>query len=423
MNEIINMIPYFFSVLLSTIFCNLCYIKLNDHKLKINIKNIVIILITSVLVFINNSYDNLWLKFICIPITSCISYKLLYKDNFKKIIITYIFLFGTTILIEIIFSNIFNVVGFINNYAMVLSYTISKIILSTLISVLQLILVSVKIINKISKQIINFFNNINVVSILYLLFIPCYILGMINIENFANKGSMKLIMLLCILFLLLFSLVIKSKTKEEYLKKYNKKLIDYNEKYGQFLDEYKIYKHNIKHKLAGIKTYGNKKVNELIDDLLEEETTFSIKNNELYNIPNGIKGIVAEKLYSTNINVIIDNKVKGDPFSRLKPREFNSISESIGICLDNALEASEETIDPVIVMDLYEDKKNIFVKIGNNFINSIDIEEIGSKYYSTKNRGSGIGLFSIIQNKKIKEKISIINDIYYIELKIKKHAD
>ena len=111
-----------------------------------------------------------------------------------------------------------------------------------------------------------------------------------------------------------------------YLKKSNKKLIEYNDKYGKFLDEYKIYKHNIKNKLTGMKAFGNKKINALIDDLLEEETTFSIKNNNLYNVPKGIKGIVAEKLYNTKINVIIDNKLKKDPFIKMSPQEFNKMN-------------------------------------------------------------------------------------------------
>ena len=116
----------------------------------------------------------------------------------------------------------------------------------------------------------------------------------------------------------------------------------------------------------------------------------------------------------------MDNKIKNDPFSKLSPKVFNSISECIGIALDNAIEASEVTDNPIILMDLFEDEENIFIKIGNNFCNSIDIDELGSIYYSTKNRGSGLGLFSIMRNHLVKEKIDIINDFYYIKLQIKK---
>lgn len=248
------------------------------------------------------------------------------------------------------------------------------------------------------------------------------IIGILNLDNYATDNSVRLIIILVIIFAILFFMIIKAKTKEEFLEESNKRLIEYNEKYGQFLDEYKIYKHNIKNKLIGMKVYGNKKIKALIDDLLEEETTFSIKNNNLYNLPQGIKGIVAEKLYNIKINVIIENKLKNDPFIKLNPKEFNSISESIGICLDNAIEASIETENPIITLELYENKKNIYIKIGNNYTNNIDIDELGDKYYSTKNRGSGLGLFSLHRNNLIEEKISLINDFYYIELKIKKHA-
>lgn len=226
--------------------------------------------------------------------------------------------------------------------------------------------------------------------------------------------------MLIIIFAILFVSIIKLKYQDEMLKKSNRQLIDYNNNYGKFLDDYKVYKHNINHKLAAMKSFGNKKINALIDDLLEEETTFSIKNNELYNIPNGIKGIVAEKLYNKDYHVMIDNKIKKDPFIKLDARSFNSISECIGIALDNAIEASEATEEPIILLDLNEDNKNIYLKIGNNYCNSIDLDNIGNKYYSTKNRGSGLGLFSIKQNNLVKEKIEIINNFYYIELQIKK---
>lgn len=424
MKEIIDLVIYFLSVLFSTIFYNLCYIKLNRHNFKVTFKSVLVIILTAVFIFINNSHNHLWLKFVLTIFIFCINFKIIYKDDWKNIIINYIVIYAMIIILEILVSNILLKIGLISNNAEAMLYTFSKFALSIIVSLLEYLIFSINIVNKLAKNLINFFiSNVNASNIAYLLFITCAILGILNIDNFAANNSTQLILLLIIIFAILFAVIIKSKTKEEILKTSNKRLIDYNEKYGQFLDEYKIYKHNIKHKLAGMKTFGNKKINALIDDLLEEETTFTLKNNNLYNVPNGIKGIVAERLYNTKINVIIDNKLKGDPFVKLTPKKFNSISESIGICLDNAVEASIETNNPVVTLDLYEDEEYIYIKTGNNFCNNIDIDELGDKYYSTKNRGSGLGLFSIIHNKLIKEKISIINDIYYIELKIKKHAN
>lgn len=424
MNAIIEIFCCFISVLFSTVFYNLCYIKLTFNRLIINFKSIFVIILTAFLIFINNAYDNLWLKFILTSLIFCLNFKILYNDNWKKTIINYIIIYITIILIEIIFSNILLKIGILETSEVTMFYTISKIIISSLISVIEYLIFSISVINNATKKLALFFtNNVNASNIVYLLFITCAILGMFNIKNFASINSTSLIILLILIFAILFVIVIKSKTQEEFLKESNKRLEDYNEKYGKFLDEYKIYKHNMKHKLAGMKAFGNKKINALIDDLLEEETTFTIKNNNIYNVPKEIKGIVAERLYNSKIDVIVDNKLKGNPFKSMNAKEFNNISESIGICLDNAVEASLETTNPIVTLDLYEDNEYVYIKTGNNFSNTIDIDELGDKYYSTKNRGSGLGLFSLKQNKFIQEKISIINDFYYIELKIKKHAD
>lgn len=424
MNAIIEIVFYVFVSIFSTLFYNLCYTKLNNYKFKLSLKNIINIVITSILILINNCYNNLWLKLVLTSAIFCISFKIMYKDNWKKTIINYIVIYIILILIEIILTNVLLKLNILNDNLGVIQYALSKFILSIVVSILEYLFFSIKIVKKNIRNLINFFaNNINASNIAYLLFLTCAILGILNINNFASTNSAQLLILLGIIFTILFAIIIQSRAHEEILKNSNQKLIDYNEKYGKFLDEYKIYKHNIKHKLAGMKAFGNKKINALIDDLLEEETTFTIKNNNIYNVPKEIKGIVAERLYNAKIDVIVDNKLKGNPFKNMNAKEFNNVSESIGICLDNAVEASLETTNPIVTLDLYEDKEYVYIKTGNNFSNTIDIDELGDKYYSTKNRGSGLGLFSLKQNKFIQEKISIINDFYYIELKIKKHAD
>lgn len=402
-------------------FCDLCYAKLNNTKLIINKKNILIIVLTSILVLCNNLYTNDEIKTVFSFAVICYNFKLIYKKDIKNVIISYIMIFLILMLLEIITTNCLSATKIMNSGSVAHALNYIKLGLSICIGGLEYLIFCIKPINNLLQKSLKFIiMNSSVSNIAYLMFLTMAILGMLNVKTFASNNSIQFIICLVIIFIILFAFVFKSKTTEIALKDSNKRLIDYNDKYGKFLDEYKIYKHNIKNKLYAIKSYGNKKVNALIDDLLEEETNFSIKNNNLYNVPKGIKGIVAEKLYNSNLNVIVDNKIKNDPFSKLPPKVFNSISECIGIALDNAIEASEVTDNPIILMDLFEDEENIFIKIGNNFCNSIDIDELGSIYYSTKNRGSGLGLFSIMRNHLVKEKIDIINDFYYIKLQIKK---
>lgn len=420
MQTIINDVIYVICTFITNIFLNQCYAKLNNKYFNFNKKNFFIMFAASNIALINNAYINYQLKLFTAILILCANFILVFKDDLKRTIVSLGFIYSIMLLIEIIISSILLVVGFLKNNEITNYMNLIKISLTVIVCLIEYIVISIPVIQKKLKWFLKFLlNNINILNIAYLMFLTIAIVALLNIENFANN-SVQLILALIIIFAILFTIVIKTKNREEYLKKSNKKLLDYNENYGKFLDEYKIYKHNIKNKLLAIKTFGNKKVNALIDDLLEEETSFSIKNNNLYSIPNGIKGIVAEKLYNTKINAIINNKIKKDPFIKLSPKQFNSISESIGICLDNAIEASVETENPIVTLDLYEDRNHIFIKIGNNFCNNIDIDELGEKYYSTKNRDSGLGLFSIMRNKTVMKKISIINEFYYIELKIKK---
>lgn len=421
MNATINFISFSLITFISLIFYNLCYAKLNSHKININLKNILIMLIAVILIMINNKFNLILFKIMINVVIFSLELKLLFKDSFIKVFVNYVLLYLLTIVIEIILTNILLLSGLITNNTTANSLNFINIFLTLIICMIQYCIFSIGIIRNFFQNIIHYFmTNHTIKNLIILIFLSIVLIAMINIENFGNKNSIKLIIFLLIIFVYLFTDIVRLRYHEETLKNSNHKLMEYNSKYAKFLDEYKIYKHNINHKLSGMKAFGNKKINSLIDELLNKETTFSVRNNNIYKVPNGIKGIVAEKLYNKDYDIMIHNKIKKDYFSKLSPQAFNSISECLGIALDNAIEACEETENPVITIDIYENKENVCIKIGNTFKNSIDIDKIGNKYYSTKNRGSGLGLFSIKKNKFIQEKITIINDIYFIELQIKK---
>lgn len=421
MNAITNLAIYIVGTFISVLVYNICYAKINNHRIKFCLINILIIILETILVMFNNIIHHMSIKNILNFFTLTFGMKIEFKDDYKKVAINYVFLYLMIILIEITLTNAAYYIGLFHNSSSANSLTYSTILLSLAIGIVQYTLIAVPFIKRFIQNIIYYFYKSNTIkATIILIFLTVDMIATLNIENFGNENSIKLIIILLAIFIYLFTDIVRLRYHEEILTNSNHKLIEYNSKYAKFLDEYKIYKHNINHKLSGMKAFGNKKINALIDDLLNKETTFSVRNNNIYNVPNGIKGIVAEKLYNKDYDSMIHNKIKTDYFSKLSPQAFNSISECLGIALDNAIEACEETENPVITMDIYENKDNVCIKIGNTFKNCIDIDRIGNKYYSTKNRGSGLGLFSIKKNKLVKEKITIINDIYYIDLQIKK---
>ena len=99
MNAIINSLSFVLIIFISLIFYNLCYAKLNNHKININLKNILIMLVAVILIMLNNNFNIIVIKlFLNIIIFSC-ELKLVFNDQYKKIIINYVLLYALIILI------------------------------------------------------------------------------------------------------------------------------------------------------------------------------------------------------------------------------------------------------------------------------------------------------------------------------------
>ena len=209
-----------------------------------------------------------------------------------------------------------------------------------------------------------------------------------------------------ILLILILFILIDYKYRSKTLKQKNKFLSELNQDYDKLNNNLNK---TLKNNLLNLK---NKKY---LKDIH--------KFDNFYNLPNDIKGLITQKLYDKNYDVIIDNKLPENTFSKLSHQEFTNLIECLNISIDNAIEATKEIKKPFIIIDLYEDKENIFIKIGNNFVSNIDLDNLENKYYTTKKNNFGLGLYSIKKNNYINEKIDIINNVYYITLEMKKYAE
>lgn len=230
-----------------------------------------------------------------------------------------------------------------------------------------------------------------------------------------------LIIVTSIISILIF-ISIKLYLKNQQLKKQIQKFTEIFNIYNEYIEKNNIYRHNIKNKIIALKNFSNNNGLKLINEILKEDNNILINNSDLYKLPNGIKGLITEKLYDKNYEIVIDNKIKGDPFKNFSSKNFNNVIDCLGISLDNAIESCQNMAKPFIIIDLYENKDCLFIKIGNNFNNSIDLDKLGDKFYTTKNKGHGLGLYFIKQSEYIKEKIEIINNVYYITLEMQKNV-
>ena len=145
--------------------------------------------------------------------------------------------------------------------------------------------------------------------------------------------------------------------------------------------------------------------------------------NNISSIPSGLQGIIFLKMQFAENNKVkfyMDNKIDFEKLDESTALYLDTC-EVIAICLDNAIEASIDTEEKLICMGLYNDDDCYTINITNSFNNFVDVDKLGEKNYSTKNRNSGIGLNYIANlNKDIKIKRIISDTNFKTIITIKK---
>ena len=257
----------------------------------------------------------------------------------------------------------------------------------------------------------------------YLLLIFIDIIYGFNAYNNVDKKAHLFLLILILAFILLFIFVLHLLYKEYQYELVNKKIIDENNYIRQISNQDAEFKHNVINNLLGIKTVSNKKAKLLIDELINSYQTEYKTISSINDLPTGIQSIIYRKAYEENIenlNLIVDNAIKNELYDLLNPKEYNNLCTSIGILFDNALDAVRDMSKKIIYIEFEESKKNISVIIKNTFSNTIDLEEIGKKNYTTKINGHGIGLKYLYKLKTLNFTTKIIDNMFVSKIVIKK---
>lgn len=162
--------------------------------------------------------------------------------------------------------------------------------------------------------------------------------------------------------------------------------------------------------IDGVKTYCKNLLQGFNDINL-----LSILSPKIINDP-AIYGVVVGKmLYAreNNLNLSLDI---GIDVSQINFPSFE-LSRIIGILLDNAIEASLESDEKKLKLEMYHDesRKRDIIIIGNsvNNPNKLDIIRMFDKDYSTKENPSGFGLYEVLKFLNKNNKGDIVPNIDY----------
>ena len=385
----------------------ICLSVFFKRKFKLNILNIIIILVASMLIVFYSYYgDDLTRPFKNLAVLFITSL-LIYRENtFNSLL--YVLICNVLIgFYEFIFSlflitfKVVNLDTFDSNYLL-------KAVFSLIIMLLVLFTVKRNVVQKISSKIIG--NKKLAKFIVILLLIYSLLIMVIEFNNtkvFSYEVYLgNIIMVACSIVILKIIVTDHINVQKEMDK--SAILLNFMDKYEKTIDENRENNHELLNNLLVLKSFKNKnskEYNNLLDELINSFNNKGSNFKNIYNLPSGIKGIFYYKLYGLEesgykISINVSKKVKS-LLKKINHDNYLKLSKIIAIVLDNAVEASSKTRDKLILIDIYSLEDNIIIEITNSFKGIIDINSINEKKYSTKGENRGYGLY--VMNKIIKD--------------------
>jgi len=388
-------------------------IIVHNPQKKITIKQIISILIlTILLILINNFFTNTFITYFSY-ITFLIYYKINYKNKTNLSLYCFLIIFLSFFISKNLLLLIFNIKNFNN-----ITITFTSFLLTFIIRKYIKIFKHNKLINK----------NIILMNYLLLNIYPIYIIIKVSLQ----KQLIEDIIIFIILSIFIIILILQEQ-KIDKLKRKNKELSKNSKNNEKLVINYRKAHHEYRNKLIIIKGMirpNNKDLTKYINHLIKEPVV--IKNkwlNELSNIP----FIEIKNFLNYKINILESKNAKieifiGEEIATINPKkvdiiDINNINTIIGVILDNIIDSIKKIKEKLVSINIYIEKDTINIVLANTFSNNVDLNKINNLGYSTKGRKRGIGLALvndiIKSNKNLELETKIEGNFFIQHLKIK----
>lgn len=403
-----------FCCLIAIIFNAYTFIKAYESTLKtkayLNIIHIILILFTSLVVLISNTYFSITLKITTSFIVLLLNFKIIFKEDLIPLLFKSFIIYFLLFLCDFLVSTIFLFFP-VNSVVDLGKITILKALCTLLVSLLLMLLFLIKgfvtFVNKL-LNVITDKQNVVILVLAFFTFALYIILGFLSAVSFSLE--IYFVSLLVVLFLLFLCVVLifqyfKNKHSEEE----QEALLSLMSEYEKMLDNEKMNRHDMLNNLIIIKSFKDKTSKEFevaLDDTIKiyQDNKSSIYAN-LYKLPAGLKGIIyykMAKIKENNINLVLLSASKvEDIINKMSSKLYFKVCKILGIILDNAIEASISTKERHLLIDIYYENRDLMIYIENSYKNAVNINEIYRKGFSSKGTNRGYGLY--IVNKLVDE--------------------
>lgn len=414
--SLIRFLIYYLLSMIITYVVTYCYAKITLQPIRYTKKKVLLILCILIVSVLNNLYNIISARYLCSIFIYILINLILFKNNLKYTVFNTVICSIITIIVELILSGIMlykikNINELNNNILLKVTFTLIDCVC------LIMIFRNIKIIDILHKIKQNF--NFYTISFLIILFINIILAFKgISLDNYI----LIIISIMCSIFIvIIFKTIINDKYNIRILEDKNKHLKETYDAYSNTIDEYKEFKHNLKNELYSLKVALPEEYQPIVNKIILKYNKETDWINRIDKMPQGIQGILYLKIQEASykkVKIIVNTKI----FTKFENNNFLDLSNVIGILIDNAIDASSLTKNKIIVVNIEETKSFINIKMINKFINSVDLNQIGKKNYSTKVYKSGLGLNSLkkLKSNNLKIKFNIVNDLFITNILCKK---
>lgn len=399
-----------------------------------NIRKIAVFILLCIIHTIIFLYINGTSKTIILCTLYVITFKIFFETTVTKAILSSIIYALLTIFPDLIFLSIVTKIFNISKeycHAHIAGSIISNICVSG-IAVLLFYILKTPL-----KKILNYKFSTNkkiiFVSILTLISLTIFFYNLINTFRLNNNILGYLIVIVTLILILVY--LFKQKIDNEIIVKKYDDLLNVMQTYEDDIEEQRTMIHENRNELMTIKCKiedksESKEIIEYIDSILDDKQSSNMsKYSKFKYLPsNGIKGFFYYKFMEAEkrdikVSVNISKKIEHSILGELDAKSFKDLVRIIGVYLDNAIEASCESKDKKLGIEMYLINNYIEIIISNTFENKINIEKIGKEKFTTKGKNHGHGLLLVSHILKINTIFEtenlIVNNLYIQKLKIK----
>lgn len=404
-----------------------------EKKERINIKTIMITLTLSVIIFAvnlmsKNTIDNI-LKLVTIFFSYIGYYKIIFKEDLSTTILAsfvmYLIIFLSEIIVDIIIFIIFYITK-IEEFS-----NIQHTIWSNSIIAIVGIYLAVKYREMLTKLIkeTSFKKWILIILSILIIIALAIILYNMPLSKLQENINFFITMFLVMVFCIISFIIIKQQREVNEKEEEYKKLANYSQVTEGVLEEYRLNLHESRNQLIIIRnmisTTKKKELEEYVNNLIDATEVNKYRwINELKYIPiPELKGFINFKLMEMSnkkidIEINVERKLKNSKMKKLKIKDKGDLYNIIGVFLDNAKEASLESKEKRVAVEMYETDNDLHIIIANTYKGKIDIEKINEYGYSSKgkNRGTGLHLVNkIVERNRLFERTTSKMDEYFVQ--------